>query len=170
MTRDEQFSGFASAAMPVLWRTACLLTGDAARAEDLVQQALLRTYLAWSRVRVDDATAYARRVLVNAHTDGWRRTRREDLVDDVPEPPGPPDESALAALVDRETVLPALALLTDRERAVIVLRYFAQLTEREIADELGVAPGTVKSTASRALRRMRAALTEHAPTTNGGTR
>ncbi len=170
MSPDEQFTAFAAAATPALWRTAYLLTGDTARGEDLVQQALVRTYLAWSRVRVEDATAYARRVLVNAHTDTWRRTRREDLVDEPPEPTGPPDERALEALVDRRTVLPALAVLTERERAVVVLRYLAELSEREIADELGIAPGTVKSTAHRALRRMRAALTDTASSTNGSPR
>ncbi len=158
MTRDEQFTGFASAATPSLWRTAYLLTGDAARADDLLQQALVKTYLAWHRVRVEDATAYARRVVVNTHTDTWRRTRRERLVDIVPEVLSVPDEQALAALIDRRTVLPALAILTQRERAVIVLRYFIDLSEREIAAELGIAPGTVKSTAHRALRRMRLAL------------
>lgn len=169
MSRDEQFAAFAAGATPSLWRTAYLLTGDTARSEDLVQQALVKTYLAWSRVRVDDAAAYARRVLVNVHTDTWRRTRREDLVDDVPEPRWSTEQDDLAALLDRRTVLPALAALTERERAVVVLRYLVDLSEREIAAELGIAPGTVKSTAHRALRRMRTVLTE-TPQTNGSPR
>ncbi len=165
-TTDAEFTAFASDSAAYLSRTAWLLTGDGHRADELVQATLVRTYVAWSRVRREDALSYARRVLVNLHTDTWRRRRREDLVEDVASdatgssPGGAADRDAVHRnVLDRQALLPALRTLTDRERAVIVLRYFADLTEQQTADELDVAVGTVKSTASRALRRLRTAPT-----------
>lgn len=111
MSPPEQFPDFVRAASPSLLHTAWLLTGDRHRAEDMVQGALARTYAAWARVRAEDATAYARRVLVNAHTDWWRRrTWREQPVGEVPDRPGA-DETA--RLQDRDALVRALAALAS---------------------------------------------------------
>ena len=119
-----------------------------------MQEALVRTYGAWSRIQNDDPAAYARRVLVNARTDSWRRRRREHLVEEPPEPP-PSPRDPVAGVDQRLALVSALRRLSARERAVIVLRYFVDLSEADTAAELGVSVGTVKSTASRALARLR---------------
>jgi RNA polymerase sigma-70 factor (sigma-E family) len=150
---DEEFTAFVAAASSSLGRTAWLLTGDAHRAEELVQHALVRTYTAWSRVRRDDALSYTRRVLVNLHTDTWRRRRREDLVADAPE--SVRGDADATSVEDRDLLVRSLSLLTERERTVVVLRYYADQSEQQVADALGVSVGTVKSTASRALARLR---------------
>lgn len=135
-----------------LLRTAWFLVGDAGRAEELTQQALVRTYVAWPRAR-RDPLAYTRRVLVNLRTDTWRRRRRETLVNSrdlpdglVPQDPGVEDRDQLARLLE---------VLSARQRRVVVLRYFLDLSESEVADELNISVGTVKSTASRALAALR---------------
>jgi RNA polymerase sigma-70 factor (sigma-E family) len=152
---DEAFVAFVAGAQSSLHHVAWLLTGDVHQAEELVQDTLVRTYGAWPRVRDDDPYAYTRRVLVNAKTDTWRRRRREDLVEEPPEPSaGRADEDAVD---DRLALVAALRALTGRERAVLVLRYFADLSEAATAAELGISVGTVKSTASRALAKLRAA-------------
>ena len=153
MSPPEQFAEFVRGASPNLLHTAWLLTGDRHRAEDLVQTALVRTYAAWGRVRTEDATAYARRVLVNAQTDWWRRKPwREQAVAELPERIGA-DETA--RLHDRDALIRALSTLGRRERMVVVLRYYADLDIDTVADLLGITPGTVKSTASRALSKLR---------------
>ena len=153
MSPPEQFPDFVRGASPQLLHTAWLLTGDRHRAEDLVQTALVRTYAAWGRVRSEDATAYARRVLVNAHTDWWRRRPwRERPLDELPELTGPDETGRLA---DRDLLVRALDRLGRRERLVVVLRYYADLDIGTVAELLGVTPGTVKSTASRALAKLR---------------
>jgi RNA polymerase sigma-70 factor (sigma-E family) len=153
VSQPEQFPDFVRAASPHLLHTAWLLTGDRHRAEDLVQNALVRTYGAWGRVRREDATAYARRVLVNAHTDWWRRKPwREQPVEALPEA-GRPDETD--RLHDRDALVRALDRLGRRERLVVVLRYYADLDIVTVADLLGITVGTVKSTASRALAKLR---------------
>ena len=144
------FDVFVAASARRLLHVAELLAGPA-EAEDLVQAVLLRMYLRWSVIAQDDPVAYARRSLANASTDRWRRRRREVLVDEVPDGAtrdGPASE-------DRVNLLRALAGLTARERAVIVLRYYEDLTEKQIAADLGIALGTVKGTGSRALARLR---------------
>lgn len=153
--RDEaEFRAFVVGSQRRLLHVADLLTGDRGRAEDVVQHALAKVYLAWPRLRSGQPEAYARRCIVNAHTDWWRRrTWFERPVVDVDDRAGPGDHAVEFA--QRDAVLRALAGLTTRERAVIVLRYYAQLSEAEIAAELGCAPGTVKSTAARALSRLR---------------
>jgi RNA polymerase sigma-70 factor (sigma-E family) len=150
---DEEFVEFAQASSGGLLHAAYLLTGDRHAAEDAVQAALVRTYAAWSRVRRDDAFAYARRVLVNYVTDRWRRRLREYPTGDVPEQPSHTDLAEEVAL--RQWLIGALASLTLRERAVIVMRYFFDLSEAAVADDLGVSLGTVKSTSSRALAKLR---------------
>lgn len=150
---DEQFAEFMRGNVDRLCRVAYLLTGDRGRAEELAQDALARTYRAWRRVRQPDAYAYTRKVLVNLHTDWWRRRWREYSVAEVPDRTGVGDPTSGAA--DRDAVATALRTLTRRERAVIVLRYYLDLTEAQTADELGISTGTVKSTAFRALRKLR---------------
>lgn len=157
--RDAEFSAFVRHAGPALVRTAWLLTGDRTRAEDLAQQALVRTYVAWPRVRDGEPLAYARRIVANARIDDWRRRRREVLTG-----PGElPDRASTSAgtadrHADRDALLRALATLTPRQRRIVVLRYLEGRTEAEVAADLGVSLGTVKSTASRSLRALRDVL------------
>nr|WP_309135152.1 SigE family RNA polymerase sigma factor [Cellulomonas sp.] len=160
---DAEFTAFMAAAGPGLLRTAWLLVGDAHRAEELVQQALVRTYGAWGRVRRGDPAAYTRRTLVNLRTDTWRRRRREVLTapDELPEDAV---ASGTGAVHDRDALVRALARLTPRQRRVVVLRHLVGLTEREVADDLGISTGTVKSTASRALAALRSDLAVDAGT------
>jgi RNA polymerase sigma-70 factor (sigma-E family) len=150
---DAEFVEFAQASYGGLRQAGWLLTGDAHAAEDAVQAALVRTYAAWSRVRKDDAFAYARRVLVNYLTDRWRRQSREYPAGDLPEQAVGPDLADEVAL--RQWLTGALAALTPRERAVVVLRYLFDLPEATVARDLGVSQGTVKSTSSRALAKLR---------------
>lgn len=168
-TRDQEFAAFMAAATPSLARTAWLLCGDAHQADELVQQALVRTYLAWDRARAGEPLAYARRVLANQRVSTWRRRRREVLSGQLPER-GVVD--AQAAHADRDQLVRALALLTPRQRRVVVLRHLEGLSEKEVAADLGVSVGTVKSTASRALRQLRDALGDHDDdaTPDGGVR
>jgi RNA polymerase sigma-70 factor (sigma-E family) len=149
--RDEAgFAEFATANARRLRHVARLLTGDPDRAEDLVQITLARAYRRWDRIRADDPMAYVRRILVNAHTEWWRRRWRYELpAADLPDTAGAGDLAAEHAA--RDQLARALATLTPRERAVVVLRFYADLSERETAQTLGVAVGTVKSACSRSL-------------------
>lgn len=156
--RDEQFTAFMAAHQDHLLHTAWLLTGDAHRAEELVQQALVRTYSSWDRVSTD-RLAYTRRTLVNLRVDTWRRRRREVLTSELPERGG---DDAHAPTDDRDQLVRALALLSPRQRRIVVLRHLVGLPEAEVAAELGVSVGTVKSTASRGLQRLRESLNEAA--------
>jgi len=153
-SRDVEFVAFVEAASVQLGKAAWLLTGDTHLAAELVQDALVRTYVAWPRARQGDPLAYARRVLANARIDMWRRRRRELLR----EPVAMPDAARVSesTVVDqRDELVRALARLTTRQRRVVVLRYLVGLTEREVADDLGVSVGTVKSQASRGLQLLR---------------
>lgn len=154
---DAEFTTFMTVAAPALAQAAWLLCGDVARAEELVQHALVKTYLAWPRARVGDPMAYARRILTNTRIDTWRRTRREVLLPDSQMPEAATASSA-DAHADREELARALARLTPRQRRVVVLRYFLDLPEQQVAADLGVSVGTVKTTSSRALRRLRLIL------------
>jgi RNA polymerase sigma-70 factor (sigma-E family) len=166
---DEEFAEFARASYGGLRHAGYLLTGDRHAAEDAAQTALARTYAAWSRVRRDDAYAYSRRVLVNHLTDGWRRKLREYPTDDLPEQQAGPDLADEVAL--RQWVSGALATLTARERAVVVMRYLFDQPEASVARDLGISLGTVKSTSSRALAKLRVrADTEVQATAIGGDR
>ncbi|MCL1870075.1 MAG: SigE family RNA polymerase sigma factor [Promicromonosporaceae bacterium] len=162
--RNAEFTAFMHAAHEPLHRMAYLLCGDPHRADELTQQTFERTYRAWSRARQGDPLAYARKVLANLRVDGWRRTRREVLAgpDDLPEGPddGAPGRPrpATAAVDDRDAVVRALLLLPLRQRRVVVLRHLLDLSEAEVAAELGVPVGTVKSSASRGLAHLRAIL------------
>ncbi|RZU49169.1 RNA polymerase sigma-70 factor (sigma-E family) [Krasilnikovia cinnamomea] len=153
---DDEFVEFATASSARLQHVAFLLTGDRHEAEDAAQAALVRTYAAWSRVRRRDAYAYARTVLANLVTDRWRRPLREYATEQVPEGPVPRD---LADDVTRRRWLfGALDVLSPRERAVIVLRHYVDLSEAEVARELSLSLGTVKSLNSRGLAKLRVAV------------
>ncbi len=151
---DHEFTAFMAEHADSLLHTAWLLVGNMDRAEELTQQALVRTYAAWRRARTDPLP-YARRVLVNLRVDTWRRRRREVLTDAVPDTGV---AGAQKRADDRDQLTRALALLTERQRRVVVLRYLMDLSEADVAADLGVTPGTVKTTASRGLARLRAEL------------
>ena len=151
----EEFVGARSAA---LFRTAYLMTGNRADAEDLLQAALIKLYVGWRRAQAADSPeAYARRILVNTLISGRRPARftRERLVETPPERAATdPDPH------DRLSIWPHVAALPPRQRAVVVLRYYEGLSEQEIADTLGCAAGTVKSTAAAALKSLRTRMGE----------
>jgi RNA polymerase sigma-70 factor (sigma-E family) len=157
-TGDAEFDVFAVGAWPRLRWAAYLLVGDEHLAEDLAQTALVRTYAAWRRVRRDDALAYARRTMVNANIDRLRRRRLDEVALEHPEAEAAHATDAATgegAVADRDALVRLLAGLTTRERRVVVLRYVYDLTEPMVAAELGISVGTVKSTVSRALAKMR---------------
>jgi RNA polymerase sigma-70 factor (sigma-E family) len=143
--RDREFSDFVAGTQRRLVHFAELLTGDHGRGEDLVQDALVKAYVAWPRIRAGGAEAYVRTCVVNGRTDWWRRRSSRERPTASP-----------ADVPDRVVVLNALARLTDRERAVIALRFYLGLSEAETAADLDIAVGTVKSTAARAITKLRA--------------
>jgi RNA polymerase sigma-70 factor (sigma-E family) len=151
---EREFGEFVAARAPALFRIAYALAGDRHAAEDLLQDALLGVAGRWRRVH--DPEAYVRRALVHGRVSLWRRRRR---VRD-----GPPPEIAVAdhagASTLRLTIGAALERLPPRQRAVIALRYVADLTEAEVADVLGVAVSTVHTQHQRAMRTLRAACPE----------
>lgn len=160
--RDAAFTAFVEQATPSLLRTAWLLTGNHDTAHDLVQAALVRTYVAWPRVRPETALAYTRRILVNERTDRWRRHGAELMV------AAPPEAATTAgsATEDRDVVVRLLATLPEQQRKVVVLRYYTDLSEQATADALNISVGSVKSAASRGLATLRAELAR----TEGGVR
>jgi RNA polymerase sigma-70 factor (sigma-E family) len=141
-----------------LIRLAYVLGGDRGRAEDATQEALTRLYLRWGRI--DDPLPYARRCVVNATADHRRRSGRRERREQLAARQQPPEAPVLVddQVVDRDRLVQALRRLPHGQRAVIVLRYWHQLPEPEIARILGNSVGTVKSQASRALGRLRAEL------------
>jgi RNA polymerase sigma-70 factor (sigma-E family) len=155
MTGPDGFADFVAARYTALVRHGALLTGDRGHGEDLAQEALIKTYRAWRRLHPDgDPEAYTRRVMVRAAWRAGRRLwRREVPAAVLPERSGPdPYDSRDTARL----VLAALRALPAQQRVVLVLRYWAGLSEQEIAAQLGCSPGTVKSRASRALATLRA--------------
>ncbi|HEY3258700.1 MAG TPA: SigE family RNA polymerase sigma factor [Pseudonocardiaceae bacterium] len=159
-TRDQEFLEFVRASGRYPLRTAVLLLcGDPVRAEELVQATYERTYRSWRVARDGDPQAYARRVLVNLRVDGWRRTRREVVVDPgaLPEQAGPDNTGVVVA---RNPVVQALARLPPAQRRVVVLRHLFDLTETEVADELGISVGTAKSHHARGIARLREIFAE----------
>jgi RNA polymerase sigma-70 factor (sigma-E family) len=165
-TYVPSFEEYAAVAWSTLYRSAYLLAGNHADAEDLAQQTLIKAHRAWARVSASDSVnAYVRRILTNTFLDSRRpRARRlELLTDEVPERGGVAGTAAGAAGApggsDEQMALwPHVRQLPRQQRAVIVLRYFEDLSEAEIAETLGCSRGTVKSTAHRALKSLRAAL------------
>jgi RNA polymerase sigma-70 factor (sigma-E family) len=154
---EEEFREFVAARSGALLRTAYLLAGDWATAEDLLQTALTKTYLAWRRLgEIDAVEPYARRVLINTATSWWRRRWHGERPTDVlPERPGPDrHEEAL----DRDLMWRHVRELPARQRAVLVLRFYEDLSEAQTADLLGISLGTVKSQTARALAKLRKRL------------
>lgn len=158
--RDEQgFEEYVTARWVTLHRLALLLTASEVAAQELVQETLEKVYVVWPRVAaMDSPDAYVRRVMVNALTSQHRRAfrRREVVVADPPEIAVPPTHEG--DLADHDLLWPLVCALPPRQRAVVVLRYYEDLTEREIADELGCSAGTVKSTAHDAMAALRRAV------------
>jgi RNA polymerase sigma-70 factor (sigma-E family) len=148
------FEEFVAARSPRLLRTAYLLTRDHGLAEDLLQTALTKAYLAWSRIE-GDPEPYVRKVIVNTYASWWRRRwNGEQPTAEVPETPhtrGHHDPGA----GESGDLWEALGRLPRKQRAVVVLRYFEDLTEAQTADLLGIAVGTVKSQTSKALAKLR---------------
>lgn len=157
-SRDEEFDAFVRVASPRLLRLAVLLTAEEHAGRDLLQDALERVYLAWSRVH--DPMAYTRRALTNGGKNRWRWQARHPEAHLLPgvEPASTTDP--IAQLLDRDSLLRALALLTAHQRAVIALRFFEDLSEAQTAQLLGITVGTVKSQTSKSLLRLRAALAQ----------
>ena len=159
----DTFTAWVAAREPALLRTAWLLTGSEATAEDLVQTTLERCWRHWGRVSAaDDINAYVRRVLVTTHASRQRRhwmneIPSDDLPDSAMESPG------LDAVLVRPRLLRALDLLPRGQREVVVLRFAEDLSEAQTAELLGCSVGTVKSQTSRALRTLRRVLPEEGP-------
>jgi RNA polymerase sigma-70 factor (sigma-E family) len=153
------FDNFVAAHVDDLLRTAYLIVWDEGEAEDLVQECLLKVARRWPRVRrMEQPHAYARRILVNLALDGARRRAQHRRELEAGDATSLWAVDPLQALENRAELLQALAQLHERQRAVLVLRYFNDLTEAQVADVLGCSPGTVKSSASRGLARLREAL------------
>lgn len=151
----EDFRSYVAARSPALMRTAYALTGNRADAEDLLQTALAKTYLSWDRIREQEALdGYVRRVMVNTQTSWWRR-RRVDERPTAELPERPSGRDAAADLDLHDALWAALVTLPRRQRAMVVLRYYEDLSEADTAEVLGVSVGTVKSATSRALSRLR---------------
>ncbi|MDX3215681.1 SigE family RNA polymerase sigma factor [Streptomyces sp. ME02-6991-2B] len=156
---QAQFTRYVRAKRPALLRTARSLTADPCDAEDLLQTALAKTYLAWDRIADHRALdGYVRRTLVNTRTSQWRRRRLEEYAtDELPEPHDHAvtgtDEAERQA--QRDALLRAIARLPARQRAMVVLRYYEDMSEVQTAEALGVSVGTVKSAVSRALGKLR---------------
>lgn len=151
------FSSYVRARGPVLLRTARSLTANPCDAEDLLQTALTKTYLAWERIEDHRALdGYVRRALVNTRTSQWRRRKVDEFAcEELPEPdplpaPDPAEQQAV-----RDAMWRAVMKLPARQRAMVVLRYYEDLSEIQTAEVLGVSVGTVKSAVSRALAKLR---------------
>jgi RNA polymerase sigma-70 factor (sigma-E family) len=154
-TAEQRFREFVHARTPALSRTAYLLTGDAHLAEDLVQTALFKAAKAWHRIE-GDPEPYVRRILYTQNVSWWRARRlKETALGSYDAPAATAPDSDL-----RLTLEEALSRLTARQRTVLVLRYFEDLTEVQAAAVLGIRPGTVKSIGRQALARLRALAPE----------
>jgi len=150
---SDTFADFVLGRSRRLLRTAYLLTRDWAYAEDLLQIALVRAWSVWGRVEADPEP-FVRRVLINVYASWWRRKWRQ-----VEQPTQQPPECSVAdeaSRVDaREEVWQAIGRLPRRQRTVLVLRYFEDMSEVQIADVMGISVGTVKSQAAKALAKLR---------------
>jgi RNA polymerase sigma-70 factor (sigma-E family) len=163
MTGDDGFDEFVAARYADLLRVAYVLTGSRPEAEDLVQTALIRVLRRWSRV--DDPMAYVRRVMVNQHINVWRRVRRREVV--TADPPERRQDDPADRIAQRAALMAALRALPARTRAVVALRYLADMSEADVATAVGTSVGNVKSHASRGLAKLRVVL---APANSTGTR
>jgi len=154
----ESFEEYVAARRTALLRTAYLLTGQHADAEDLVQMALVKVVPHWRRIS-DDPEPYVRRILAREATNRWRRRRWREVSSDVL----PETLSEGTDPTDREVLRQALMRLSPRQRAVVVLRYFDDLTEQQTAEVLGIGLGTVKSHGREAMARLRELITLEEP-------
>jgi RNA polymerase sigma-70 factor (sigma-E family) len=152
----EDFGEFVRQALPGLLRYGHMLTGNQHDAADLVQTVLERIGARWHVIvrRSGDPVAYTRKAMVNTHVSRWRRARRESLLADMPDAPAEPVDDPF----DNEPLWAALRGLPSRQRAVMVMRYYEEKSEAEIAAVLGVSRGTVKSQASKAMATLRGRL------------
>ncbi|HYY10719.1 MAG TPA: SigE family RNA polymerase sigma factor [Kineosporiaceae bacterium] len=148
------FEEFVALRSPRLLRVCYLLTRDWASAEDLLQTSLAKSWFAWDRV-ADEPEAYVRRVIANTYASWWRRRWRGEVpTEQLPDSVGA-GRDAMRDVDERDELWAALGRLPRRQRAVVVLRFFEDLTERQTADALGVSVGTIKSQTSRALATLR---------------
>ena len=156
MSGDRDFAEFVGARWSALYRLAYLLTASPTGAEDLLQSSLEKAYVRWSRIgRMEYAEAYVRRMIANTYLSGRRRAWvGEEPYDRMPET----GDSAEGALLDRAMLWPLVCALPPRQRAVIVLRYYEDLSEADIGAALGCSTGTVKSQSSAAMKTLRRAL------------
>lgn len=150
--RDAEFTAFVADSAGLLGRTAWLLTGNSDAAAELLQATLVKTYVAWPRIRPAEAATYARRIMVNENIDGWRK--RRDIVG-LHELAETAATSAEEAFDERERLGRVLAGLPEQQRSVIVLRFLHDLSEKAVATELGLPVGTVKSSTARGLAALR---------------
>ena len=167
---EEEFRDFVAARGQALLRTAYLLTGDRQLAEDLVQAALEKAYPRWGTIRVAAAAeAYVRQVMYREQVSRWRRRRLVEVpAAELPE--WRLDSRAGDAVEDHLVLQQALQQIGRRQRTVLVLRYFEDLSEQQVADVLGISLGTVKSQAHRGLVRLREAFGGFEPALEGGSR
>jgi RNA polymerase sigma-70 factor (sigma-E family) len=149
-----EFQDFVEVRYGDLLRTAYLLTGSQHAAEDLLQSSLLRVMRHWDRV--DEPLAYVRRAMINQRTSVWRRLRNAEVLTD--DPPDRPGGDPMDQVLQRQSLLQALDRIPARMRAVLVLRYWEDLSETDTAELLGISAGSVKSQASRGLARLRGVL------------
>ena len=156
-TDATTFEEYAGTAWPTLYRYAYLLAGNHADAEDIAQQTLMKACRSWPRIRASDSpTAYLRRMLTNTYlSQGRPKARRLELLTDAPPER---DHAPAGGPEDRMALWPHVKSLPPRQRAVIVLRFYEDLSEQEIAEALGCSRGNVKSTSHRALKALRAAI------------
>jgi RNA polymerase sigma-70 factor (sigma-E family) len=151
---DGEFREFMSARWPTMVRLAYGLTGDQGHAEDVAQAAFTRAYVSWPRVRRSgDPDAYVRQIVINQNRNRFRKHRVAERLTDSP--PEPAAGDAVREYDERSALVAALQRLGPRQRAVVVLRYWVDLTETETAAALNCSVGTVKSQASRALATLR---------------
>ena len=151
------FTSYVRARQPVLLRTARSLTANANDAEDLLQTALAKTYVAWDRIEDHRALdGYVRRALLNTRTSQWRKRKVDEFVcEELPEPEHAPAADAAEQQALHDAMWRAIMKLPARQRAMVVLRYYEDLSEAQTAEVLGVSVGTVKSAVSRALGKLR---------------
>jgi RNA polymerase sigma-70 factor (sigma-E family) len=155
----EEFDAFVRSRGPRLVRIARLLVDDADAADDLVQTVLVKVLDAWPRIRrVQDRDAYLRRCLVNTRNSWWWRRRREVRVEEVTDALTAPAGDVAEHVVRRRALAAALRRLSPGQRTAVVLRYYADLDERQVADAMGCSVGTVRSQTGRGLHRLREAL------------
>ncbi|ALC28729.1 SigE family RNA polymerase sigma factor [Streptomyces bacillaris] len=156
-TPYASFSSYVRARGPVLLRTARSLTANPCDAEDLLQTALAKTYVAWERIEDHRALdGYVRRALLNTRTSQWRKRKVDEFAcEELPEQGGTPAPDPAEQQSLHDAMWRAVLKLPDRQRAMVVLRYYEDLSEAQTAEVLGVSVGTVKSAVSRALGKLR---------------